>query len=100
MASITPISTTDFSTYNGGNYQAMEGVASSVNGAIIYVCMSGVSGVGVVKSINNGSTWNVVNTTGSFRSICCSSNGVIVYAVTLGDGLYKSTDSGNSWNKF
>jgi hypothetical protein len=99
MTSITPISATDFSTYDGGNYQAMRGVASSANGAILYVAMSGVTGVGVVKSINTGSTWNIVNTTGSFTSICCSSDGTIVYAVALGDGLYKSNDSGATWNK-
>jgi hypothetical protein len=99
MASITVIRTTDVSGYNGGNYQAMQGIASSANGAIIYVSMSGVSGVGVIKSINNGITWNVVNTTGSFTSICCSSGGTIVYAAALGTGLYTSTDSGATWNQ-
>jgi hypothetical protein len=100
MASITPISGTDFSTFTGGNYQAMRGIASSANGTIIYICMNGVANIGVVKSTNSGSSWNIVDAvTRSFTSICCSSNGQIVYAANLGDGLYKSTNSGSSWNQ-
>jgi len=100
MTSITPISGTDFSAYDGGNYQAMRGIASSANGAIIYVSMNSVSGVGVVKSSNTGSTWtNVYPSVMGFTSIACSSDGNIVYAANLGDGLYKSTDAGVNWNK-
>jgi hypothetical protein len=99
MTSITPISATDFSTFCGGNYQAMRGVASSANGTIIYVCMNGVTGVGVVRSTNSGSTWSTVyTTTGSYTSICCSSDGSIVYIVNLGNGLLKSTNTGVTWN--
>ena len=99
MASITPISGTDFSTNDGGGYQNMRGIAASSDGTIIYVCMNGVSNVGVVKSIDSGSTWAPIETTLSLTSICCSSDGIIVYAAWLGDGLYKSIDSGGTWNK-
>jgi hypothetical protein len=99
MASITPVSGSDFSSYDGGEYQKMQGIASSSDGVIIYVCINGVTGYGVIKSTNSGSTWTAVNTTLSLRSICCSSDGTIVYGVWLGDGLYKSINSGSTWNK-
>jgi hypothetical protein len=100
MASFTPISATDFSTYDGGEYQKMKGVATSANGAIIYVSMSNVTGIGVMKSSDTGSTWsNVYPTTVGFNSICCNSTGTIVHAANLGDGLYTSTDSGANWSK-
>jgi hypothetical protein len=84
----------------GGQYQNMRGVASSSNGAIIYVSMNGVTNIGVVKSINSGATWNIVYPiTTSFTSMACSSDGTIVYAAWLGDGIYKSIDSGTTWNK-
>ena len=100
MASITPISATDFSTYDGGNYQAMRGIASSTDGQIIYVCMNGVTGIGVMKSANTGATWsNVYPSTTSFTSIACSADGSIVYAAWLGGGLYKSINAGVNWNQ-
>ena len=100
MTSITPISATDFSTYDGGNYQAMRGIASSFDGSIIYVSMNGVTGIGVMKSSDHGNTWEVVYNPGKgFTSIACSSDGNIVYAANLGDGLYKSTNAGTSWNR-
>jgi hypothetical protein len=100
MTSITPISATDFSTYDGGNYQAMRGIASSSDGTIIYVSMYGVTNIGVLKSTDSGATWNIVHpTTRGFASIACSSDGTIVYAADLGNGLYKSTNSGTTWNK-
>lgn len=98
MTSITPISATDFSTYDSGNYQSMRGIASTANGQIIYVAInSGTNGV--VKSINNGATWNVVNTSVPFTSIACSSDGNIVVAASLGIGLYNSIDAGSTFNQ-
>ena len=94
MASITAISGTDFSGYTGSDYQKMKGIATSPDGAIIYVSIMGVS---VMKSTNSGANWNQVYNTGG-TSIACSSNGQIVYVVKLGDGLYKSTDAGTNWN--
>jgi len=101
MTSITPISGADFSTYDKGEYQKMKGIASSANGAIIYVSIIGSDVAGVVKSTNNGATWNVtsLSVNGSYTSIACSSNGNIVYAANLGNGLYKSTDAGANWNQ-
>ena len=99
MASITPLSATDFSTNAGGNYQAMQGIAASSTGQIQYVCMNGITGVGVVKSSNFGSSWSVVNTTLSLTSITCSSNGSIVYGAWLGIGLYKSSNAGVTWGQ-
>jgi len=99
-ASITTISSTDFSSYDDGNYQAMTGIACSANGEIIYVCMYGVTNIGVMKSTNNGTTWsNIYPNNMGFTSIACSSNGQIVYAANLGDGLYKSTNEGGAWSK-
>lgn len=95
MTSITPISAADFSGFDGGNYTAISGIASSANGAIVYVS---INGIGVVQSINSGSTWNTVFSN-SITSVACSSDGVIAYAVNLGNGLYKSTDSGATWNQ-
>ena len=99
MTSITPISASDFSIIDGGNYQTMRGIAASANGSIIYVCMNGGATYGIAKSIDNGNSWLNVYPTPQFSSIACSSDGSIVYAVSLGDGLYKSTDSGTIWNK-
>jgi hypothetical protein len=99
MASITAISGSDFTMYNNNDTSTMQGVASSANGAIIYVAMNGISGIGVVRSLNGGATWAVVNTTLSLRSIACSSDGTIVYGAWLGTGLFKSTDSGATWNQ-
>ena len=101
MTSITPINGSDFSSYlNGASEQSMKGVASSSDGSIIYVCMARVSGAAVMKSTDRGYTWtNVYPNQMSFYSIACSSNGNIVYAANLGDGLYKSTNAGTSWNK-
>jgi len=100
MTSITPISATNFSTYDGGNYQAMRGIASSTDGSIIYVSMNNVSDIGVVRSTDSGTTWSIVYpSSASFTSIACSSDGNIVYAANLGNGLFKSTDAGNTWNQ-
>lgn len=52
MTSITAISGSDFSIYDGGQYQNIRGIASSANGEIIYVCLYGVTNIGVVKSSN------------------------------------------------
>ena len=99
MTSITPISATDFSTYDGSNYQAMRGIASSSDGKIIYVSIDNGTDIGVVKSIDSGANWSIVYPyTRGFTSIACSSDGTIVYVVSLGEALYKSTDSGDNWN--
>ena len=101
MTSITSINGSDFSTYlNGANYQSMMGIASSSNGSIIYICLNGATGAAVMKSTDYGYTWtNVYPSQMGFYSIACSSNGNIVYAANLGDGLYTSTDAGANWNK-
>jgi len=95
MTSIIPTSARDFSTYDSGNYTSMSGIASSANGSIIYVS---INGVGVIQSINSGSTWNSVLSAG-ITSVACSSDGIIAYAVSLGSALYKSTNSGSTWNQ-
>ena len=96
MASITPISGSDFSTFDGGQYTSMVGSASSFNGEIFYVC---INNTGVVQSTDNGASWNTVYNNPGLTSIACSSDGSIVYAVLLGVGLFKSIDTGVSWNQ-
>lgn len=96
MTSITATGAKDFSVFDGGDYTKITGIASSANGAIVYVSINNNSGV--VKSVNGGSTWNSVFPNFPFNSIACSSDGAIVYAVLLGTGLYKSTDAGNTFN--
>jgi hypothetical protein len=99
MVSVTALSGTDVSSYVANNSQAMRGIATSANGTIIYVGITNISGVGVIKSTTSGSTWTVVNTTVSFTSMACSSDGTIVYGAWLGTGLFKSTDSGSTWTQ-
>jgi len=100
MASINAISGSNFSGYTLSDYQKIKGIASSSDGAIIYVCIDNVLNIAVVKSTDYGTTWNVVYTViGGYTSIACSANGQTVYVVKLGDGLYKSINGGTTWNK-
>ena len=63
---------------NSANYQD---VAASVDGTRMYAVGSGVTGVQV--SSNSGYTWSQAGTLSPFcRSVACSANGQIVYAVT------------------
>ena len=63
----------------------------------MYAC---VSGGGVIKSTNSGTTWNPTNATnpGSYTGIACNSTGQIVYVAWLGQGLYGSTNGGTTWS--
>ena len=95
--SATPISGTDFYRYDGGDYTKMSGIASSSDGRIIYVSING-GFEGIMRSVDSGATWISVYQVQGFTSIACSSDGSIVYAVILGTGLFKSTDTGINWN--
>lgn len=104
MTSVTLINSADMSGYDAGNFQAIRGLAASSNGSIIYAIVANTADVGILKSVNGGVTYNTSNPSGSagtswfFTSIACSSDGTIVYACYLGQGLYKSVDSGATWN--
>jgi hypothetical protein len=100
MTSINANSGGDISMFTGG-YTNISGIASSSTGQIVYVSINNNNPIGIIKSVNGGLTWNTVNFNSgnnSSTSVACSSDGSVVYAVRLGDSLYKSTDSGTSWS--
>lgn len=93
--SLNLINSADFSSYNGGDFTKIRGMACSNDGSKMFVAING--GSGIMKSTDYGATWNSVSTTAG-TSIACSSDGSIVYVANLGTGLYKSTNSGNTWS--
>ena len=92
--------------YRGGRTRAIAGVPSQSN--VFY--MAPVNG-GVFKSIDYGGTWQPIfddQPTASIGAIAVSiSNPNVVYAgsgeglhrpdLSVGDGVYKSTDAGKTW---
>ena len=92
--------------YRGGRTRAIAGVPSQPN--VFY--MAPVNG-GVFKSIDYGRTWQPIfddQPTASVGAIAVSiSNPNVVYVgsgeglhrpdLSIGDGVYKSTDAGNTW---
>src|SRR5437899_2640498 len=92
--------------FRGGRTRAIAGVPSQPN--VFY--MAQVNG-GVFKTIDYGRTWQPIfddQPTGSVGSIAVSiSNPEIVYVgsgeglhrpdLSIGDGIYKSTDAGKTW---
>jgi photosystem II stability/assembly factor-like uncharacterized protein len=79
------------------------------NKSIMY---AGCPGGGLFKTINSGATWFPIFDTKAFLSIACiefdpnNPNTVFVgtgdpetpFTCFVGDGIYKSTDGGNTWN--
>jgi len=101
MATLTLVNTADMLSFDGGDFQAIRGLASSSDGTKMYAC-SNLDNFGILKSTDNGQTWtasnpNDGNNQWSFTSIACSSNGNILYACNLGNGMYKSTNAGATW---
>src|SRR5437016_2090735 len=92
--------------YRGGRTRAIAGVPSQAN--VFY--MAPVNG-GVFKSIDYGRTWHPIfddQPTASIGTIAVApSNPNIVYAgsgeglhrpdLSVGDGIYKSSDAGRTW---
>ncbi len=92
--------------YRGGRTRATAGVPSQPN--VFYI---GVVNGGVWKTDDFGRTWNPIfdhETTGSIGAIAVApSNPNIVYVgsgeglqrpdLSVGDGIYKSTDAGKTW---
>jgi photosystem II stability/assembly factor-like uncharacterized protein len=95
--------------FRGGRTRAIAGVPSQPN--VFY--MAQVNG-GVFKTIDYGRTWQPIfddQPTGSVGAIAVSiSNPEIVYVgsgeglhrpdLSIGDGIYKSTDAGKTWTHF
>jgi photosystem II stability/assembly factor-like uncharacterized protein len=95
--------------YRGGRTRAICGVPSQAN--VFY--MAPVNG-GVFKSIDYGRTWQPIfddQPTASIGAIAVApSNPNIVYVgsgeglhrpdLSVGDGIYKSTDAGKTWTHF
>ena len=100
MASITPIAGTDVSGYDQSNFINIRGIATSADGTTMFFCTNSVYYLGIMKSTDSGATWSNVYAIipSAFTSIACSSDGLIVHVVILGDGLYTSVNSG-AWNK-
>lgn len=92
--------------FRGGRTKALDGVPSQPN--VFYV---GAVNGGIWKTTDFGRTWDPIfddQPTGSIGSIAVSrSNPDIVYAgsgeglhrpdLSVGDGIYKSTDAGKTW---
>lgn len=92
--------------YRGGRTRAIAGVPSQPN---VFYCAQ-VNG-GVFKTIDYGRTWQPIfdeQPTGSVGALAVSvSNPDIIYVgsgeglhrpdLSIGDGIYKSTDAGKSW---
>lgn len=106
-ASLTLVNNSDFSgfdVHNGSaDFTTIRGMAASSDGSKLYVAIVGIVGYGIMFSSNYGVSWQTRNPNDgngpwSFTSVACSSDGTIVYAANLGNGLYKSTDSGQTWN--
>jgi hypothetical protein len=76
------------STYNG--------CCTSSDGAIMYICNS-ITANTIQKSTNQGGAFSDVFTGIECTSIACSSNGQIVIAGTLGQGIRRSIDGGTTW---
>jgi hypothetical protein len=51
------------------------------------------------RSVDYGVTWTTPLTTGSnMAAVCCNYEGKIVYIATIGTGVYRSTDFGNTFS--
>jgi photosystem II stability/assembly factor-like uncharacterized protein len=70
-------------------------MASTIDGKIY----AGMNYLGIVRSIDNGVSWDRINTgiLNGFISSLKVISGNKIYAGTYNDGLHKSTDGGNSW---
>ena len=102
-ASLTLLQHTDITYTNNNNFTTVRGLAANLDGSIMYLAINGITGYGILKSIDHGQTWQTSNPDNSggawgITSIACSSDGTIVYAANLGQGLYKSTNSGATWS--
>jgi len=95
-ASITLINSADFSVFDNNDFTKIRGLAANSNGSTMYAGVN-ETGYGIMKSINSGVNWSVVNVN-AVTSVACSKDATIVYGVQLGQGLLKSTDSGVTWN--
>ena len=105
-SSLTLVNTADFSGYNvhdgSADFTTTRGMAASYDGSKLYVAIVGIAGYGIMFSSDYGASWQTRNpsdgnSSWGFTSVACSSDGTIVYAANLGNGLYKSTDSGQTW---
>lgn len=103
--SLNLIHSVDFSGFDNGGFTTIRGMAASSNGQKMFIAVNGVTGNGIIISTDYGQSWqpsnpNDGNTAWGFTSVACSSDGTTVYAANLGIGLYKSTDSGQTWTNF
>jgi photosystem II stability/assembly factor-like uncharacterized protein len=70
-------------------------ICSSGNGTILVAC---VENGGIYKSVDSGNNWELIydSSTISFRSVCCSDNGNIIFASSNNQIRY-SNNSGVTW---
>jgi hypothetical protein len=81
-----------------GTSQQWTSIYTSASGEISYATTNGNE---IYKSSDFGETWTSLGASPSlvWSSICCSSEGLLVYACAEGgQPIYKSTDAGTSWN--
>ena len=88
------VSKSAFSTQIGG------GLAINTSGYIFAGGDPLVGPVGVLRSTDNGDTWQPVNngltTENGINALMATSNGYL-FAGTYGDGVFRSTDNGDNW---
>jgi len=108
VGAISGVATTFYSTDSGSTWTAVsgptgiacDGLAAASAATAIYAADGGGS-VGIMKSTNGGATWAATGapTSKIYNDVACSSNGAVVCAVTQGQGVWISTDSGATWTE-
>lgn len=89
-----------FSANNGAFWTALNSNGNGVNDLAFFTdtIFAASFGVGVIRSINNGLNWTIVNnglTTNKITKIIRKGN--LIFVGTYGDGIFVSTDYGANW---
>jgi photosystem II stability/assembly factor-like uncharacterized protein len=90
------------SSDNGDNWTQVYNspVSSDITNCFLYApsgsILAGLDGTGIIRSTNNGDTWNATSLTAqNIRQTIAADNGNLIAATN--EGIYKSTDDGINW---